>query len=141
MCCCCAAYAEELLQFGLKRIEKFEHIGTTEKLFPSVESAAASLHMPIGGTAYGAGEVSGCWIKRPCKLLLKQGGCLQLEAYASCVCNVDSSTCAAKLCRYYALYAAIPASCSAIPCCCFSCCCCSLGCKRQHGEGAVADLV
>lgn len=55
--CCCSA--EELLEFGLKRIEKFEHVGTTEKLYPSVESAAASLHMPLGGTAYGAGEVSG----------------------------------------------------------------------------------
>lgn len=49
--------AEELLEFGLKRIEKFEHIGTTEKLYPSVEAAAASLKMPLGSTAYGAGEV------------------------------------------------------------------------------------
>lgn len=48
---------EELLDFGLKRIEKFVHVGTTEKLYPSVESAAASLQMPLGGTAYGAGEV------------------------------------------------------------------------------------
>lgn len=49
--------AEELLEFGLKRIEKFEHVGTTEKLYPSVEAAAASLKMPLGSTAYGAGEV------------------------------------------------------------------------------------
>jgi len=54
---CWLACAEELLQFGLKRIERFEHVGTTEKLMPSVESAAASLKMPLGGTAYGAGEV------------------------------------------------------------------------------------
>lgn len=53
----CALTTEELLEFGLKRIEKFEHVGTTEKLYPSVESAAASLQMPLGGTAYGAGEV------------------------------------------------------------------------------------
>lgn len=52
------AIAEELLQFGLKRIERFEHVGTTEKLMPSVESAAASLKMPLGGTAYGAGEAA-----------------------------------------------------------------------------------
>jgi hypothetical protein len=32
-------------------------VGTTEKLYPSMESAAASLKMPLGGTAYGAGEV------------------------------------------------------------------------------------
>jgi hypothetical protein len=51
--------AEELLDFGLKRIEAFVHVGTTEKLYPSVESAAASLQMPLGGAAYGAGEVRG----------------------------------------------------------------------------------
>lgn len=50
--------AEELLEFGLKRIEKFEHVGTTEKLYLSVEAAAASLKMPLGSTAYGAGEAA-----------------------------------------------------------------------------------
>jgi hypothetical protein len=54
--CCCA---EELLHFALKRIERFEHVGTTEKLYPSVESAAAGLKMRLGGSAYGAGEVRG----------------------------------------------------------------------------------
>lgn len=55
MCVACAA--DELLEFALKRIERFEHVGTTEKLFPSVESAAAALKMPLVGSAYGAGEV------------------------------------------------------------------------------------
>lgn len=57
---CLSVPAEELLEFGLKRIEKFEHVGTTEKLYPSVEAAAASLKMPLASTAYGAGEVS--WV-------------------------------------------------------------------------------
>eukprot|EP00879_Flechtneria_rotunda_P003584 GHRR01003819.1.p1 GENE.GHRR01003819.1~~GHRR01003819.1.p1 ORF type:complete len:560 (+),score=179.50 GHRR01003819.1:87-1766(+) len=50
------AVAEELLQFALKRIERFTHVGVTDKLFESVESAAASLGMPLNGSAYGAGE-------------------------------------------------------------------------------------
>jgi hypothetical protein len=57
-----AAIGQELLDFALKRIEKFTHVGATDKLFESVESAAASLNMPLDGPAYGAGEVSrvGC---------------------------------------------------------------------------------
>eukprot|EP00775_Hariotina_reticulata_P011842 gene11842-11986_t len=50
------AIADELLEFALKRIERFTHVGTTNKLFDSVESAAASLAMPLDGLAYGAGE-------------------------------------------------------------------------------------
>lgn len=53
------AVADELLEFALKRIEKFAHVGTTDKLFESVESAAASLQMSLGDLAYGAGEVGG----------------------------------------------------------------------------------
>lgn len=56
-CLAVARAADELLEFALKRVDRFEHVGTTEKLYPSVESAAASLKMPLGGTAYGAGEV------------------------------------------------------------------------------------
>jgi hypothetical protein len=52
-----AAIGQELLDFALKRIEKFTHVGATDKLFESVESAAASLNMPLDGPAYGAGEV------------------------------------------------------------------------------------
>jgi hypothetical protein len=62
--------AEELLEFGLKRIERFVHVGTTEKLHPSVESAAASLQMPLGGTAYGAGEVRCSAVQRDSCLLV-----------------------------------------------------------------------
>jgi hypothetical protein len=63
-----ACVADELLEFALKRIERFEHVGTTEKLFPSVESAAAALKMPLGGTAYGAGEVRLHKALRPCRM-------------------------------------------------------------------------
>lgn len=48
----------ELLDFALKRIDRFTHVGVTDKLFESIESAAASLNMPLDGPAYGAGEVS-----------------------------------------------------------------------------------
>jgi hypothetical protein len=34
-------------------------VGATDRLFESVESAAASLGMPLDGPAYGAGEVRG----------------------------------------------------------------------------------
>lgn len=49
--------ADELLQFALRRIEKFTHVGTTDKLFESVEAAAAMLQMSLDDLAYGAGEV------------------------------------------------------------------------------------
>lgn len=53
-----ADIGQELLNFALRRIEKFTHVGATDRLFESVESAAASLNMPLDGLAYGAGEVS-----------------------------------------------------------------------------------
>lgn len=58
-----SAISQELLDFALKRIEKFTHVGATDRLFESVESAAAALNMPLDGPAYGAGEVRGCCSK------------------------------------------------------------------------------
>lgn len=52
-----AAVADELLAFALRRIERFTHVGATDKLVHSVEAAAASLSMALDGPAYGAGEV------------------------------------------------------------------------------------
>lgn len=49
--------ADELLQFALQRIERFTHVGTTDQLYDSVESAAASLQMSLDDLGYGAGEV------------------------------------------------------------------------------------
>eukprot|EP00775_Hariotina_reticulata_P011472 gene11472-11616_t len=59
------AIADELLDFALKRIESFTHVGTTNKLYDSVESAAASLAMPLDGLPYGAGAL--VW-RLPCYL-------------------------------------------------------------------------
>ena len=50
--------ASELLDFAKDRIRSFMHIGTTDQLYPSFESAAASLGLPLDGPAYGGGEVS-----------------------------------------------------------------------------------
>jgi hypothetical protein len=61
--------ADELLEFAMKRIEKFTHVGTTNSLFESVESAAASLSLPLDGLAYGAGEVGPCGLGSNGKLL------------------------------------------------------------------------
>ncbi|KAF8067374.1 hypothetical protein HT031_002422 [Scenedesmus sp. PABB004] len=58
------AIADELLDFALRRIERFAHVGATDKLFESVESAAASLGMPLDGPAYGAGEASAANVER-----------------------------------------------------------------------------
>jgi xylose isomerase len=49
--------ANELLEFAKDRIRSFTHIGTTDQLYPSIESAAASLGLPLDGPAYSGGEV------------------------------------------------------------------------------------
>ncbi|KIY96433.1 hypothetical protein MNEG_11528 [Monoraphidium neglectum] len=54
------AVADELKAFALQRLRTFSHVGTTDQLFPSVESCAASLGLPLDGHAYqGGGEVRG----------------------------------------------------------------------------------
>ncbi|WIA33262.1 hypothetical protein OEZ86_006403 [Tetradesmus obliquus] len=59
-----SAISQELLDFALKRIQKFTHVGATDRLFESVESAAAALNMLLDGPAYGAGEASSANIER-----------------------------------------------------------------------------
>eukprot|EP00877_Chromochloris_zofingiensis_P003280 jgi/Chrzof1/12953/Cz07g13220.t1 len=48
--------ADDLLTFAKERVMKFTHVGTTDMLYPSVESCAASLNLHLDGPAYGAGE-------------------------------------------------------------------------------------
>lgn len=49
---CVVSLSEELLQLGLRRIERFTHVATLDQLNNSVEAAAASLYMPLNGTIH-----------------------------------------------------------------------------------------
>jgi len=63
------AVARELLDSAKDRIRSFTHMGTTDQLYPSFESAAASLGLPLDGPAYGGGENSAANVEAESKPL------------------------------------------------------------------------
>jgi len=59
----------DIHDFALQRLKRFSHVGTTDRLYPSVESMAATLGRPLDGPAYGPGEVRGvCLCENTCSV-------------------------------------------------------------------------
>ena len=67
------AGADEALKFAKERLEKFAHVGVVDDLHAGLEVAAATLGLPLDGTAYAPGELFVPGLKK-LRMMTWQGG-------------------------------------------------------------------